>query len=1152
MTRVSGFTHGACRAFTLLAIFFAVWASPSALSAQATSGDLSGTVKDSTGALLSTAKVTIKSESTGVSILAVVNSSGEFHASNLPADKYDVSVTAAGFQPYTLRGVAVDLNKTSNENITLSVGTNQSVEVSADAGVVLDTTTTNLTTTFSNDELSDLPTSSIGGAGQSGVLNASLLSPGVASSGGLGIGVGPSVGGQRPRNNNFEIEGVDNNNKAITGPLVYLPNDSVGSFTLITNQFSPEFGHSSGGQFNTTTVSGTNSFHGRVYEYFQNRNLDAASGIAGGKIPNPKYDNNRYGGQIGGPILKDKLFFFANFERNTIGQNATGYVCVPTVAGLATLTSIAPTYGFSANNLTQFSKYTPLPNFAGGAQVTAANDNACGNQASGGQYLTVTNGKTGTNAASTNIPLGNYQINSPAPTKFDALTTSVDYNVSPKDSLRLRYIYNTEGATDTSGGVSLPVFYTTQPYKFYLFALSEYHTFTPNLTNEFRIGFNRYSNTLTAGNFSYPGLDQFPTFQFYDQGDITVGPDGNAPQFTIQNLYQATENITWLKGKHNLKFGFDGRKYISPQGFTQRARGDYEYAELDQFLHDLAPDANGFAERSTGSQTYYGDQTALYFYGNDTWRISPTITINAGLRYEFTSVPVGERAQQLNIAASVPGLVNFNAPQPTYTSLAPRFGINWAPDSKTSVRAGFGIAYDVLFDNLGTLSFPPQYSSTEDVGSAGYAAYGSANFLKNGGLPPGTGSGTFVYPSTPAGLAAQRAATSAYLPNQVTPYAETYTLTVQRTIGSSFTAELGYVGTRGIHLATQDQINIQPRVTTANKLFTSAGTTVLESGANGTTNLAAISALSNIVPAWLNSGFTSKITSYQPYSSSNYNGMVANLTRRFQKGLQMNLSYTWSKTMDDATDEVFATVLTPRREQNSQCIACDYSRSALDRTNRVSLEMLYDVQAYKHSNNFFLKNVVGNWTISPIYTYESPEYATVLSGDNANLNGDSGAAIDRAIINPTGVRGTGSPVTPVYNSALFANCGVGSTSASTCSGNLVGYSATNPNAYYIQAGAGTLPNGARNTLPVRPIDNVDLAAYKRITFRDRYSVEFGAQAFNVLNHAQYLPGSVDNVNGPSYTSSYNFQTVSSSFFNHPEKEFLNNARTMQLTGKINF
>lgn len=814
--------------------------------------------------------------------------------------------------------------------------------------------------------------------------------------------------------------------------------------------------------------------------------------------------------------------------------------------------SIAPSYGFSSTNVAQFAKYTPLPNFAGGAQVTAANDNACGNQSSGGQFPTVTNGQSGAAAASTNIPLGNYQINAGAPTDFKALTTSLDYNITAKDSLRVRYIFNTESATDTAGGSSLPAFYTTQPYKWHLFALSEYHTFTPNLTNEFRIGFNRYANTLTSGNFTYPGLDQFPTFQFYDQGDITVGPDGNAPQFTIQNLYQATENIGWIHGKHNLKFGFDGRKYISPQGFTQRARGDYEYALLDQFLHDQAPDANGFAERSTGNHTYYGDQTALYFYGNDTWRVSPTVTINAGLRYEFTSVPTGERSQQLNSAASVPGLVTFQAPQPTYTSLAPRFGINWAPDSKTSVRAGFGIGYDVLFDNLGTLSFPPQYSSTEDVNSPGYATYGSANFLKNGGLPPGTGSGTFTYPSTPAGLAAQRAATSAYLPNQVTPYAETYTLTVQRTIGGIYTAEIGYVGTRGIHLATQDQINIQPRVNTANQLFTQSGSTVLQGSGSPTTNLAAISALSNVVPAWLNAGFTSKITSYQPYSSSNYNGMVANLTRRFQKGLQMNLSYTWSKTMDDATDEVFATVLTPRRQQNSQCIACDYSRSALDRTNRVSLEVLYDLQMYKHSSNFFLKNVVGNWTISPIYTYESPEYATVLSGVNSNLNGDSGAAIDRPIINPTGDRSIGTGVNPVYNSALFANCGTGSTTASTCNGNLVGYTAINPNAYYVQAGKGTLPNAARNTLPVRPIDNFDLAAYKRITFFDRYSFEFGAQAFNVLNHAQYTPGSIDNVNGPSYTSSYNFQTVTSSFFNHPEKEFLNNARTMQLTGKINF
>jgi hypothetical protein len=255
---------------------------------------------------------------------------------------------------------------------------------------VLDTTSTNLTTTFSNTEVSELPTAAIGGATgtglQSGVLNLSLLSPGVASTGGLGLGVGPSIGGNRPRNNNFQIEGIDNNNKAVTGPLVYIGNDAIGNATIIANQFSPDFGHSSGGQFNSTIVSGTNKFHGRLYEYFQNRNLNAASGIAGGKVPNPKYDNNRYGGMLGGPIVRDKLFFFAEFERQTLGQNVSTYVCVPTAIGVTTLNSLASSYGFSQTNLQQLTKATPLPNYLGGAQVTDATDNACGTVKSGPQY----------------------------------------------------------------------------------------------------------------------------------------------------------------------------------------------------------------------------------------------------------------------------------------------------------------------------------------------------------------------------------------------------------------------------------------------------------------------------------------------------------------------------------------------------------------------------------------------------------------------------------------------------------------------------------------------------------------------------------------------------------------------------------------------
>ncbi len=1113
---------------------------------QQTSGDFAGTVKDSSGAVIANAQVIATNAATAVPYKATSSGAGEVHIPNLPPGQYNISASAAGFSTFTLNGVQIDLNKTATAVLTMPTGNDvQNVAVSATAGAVLDTTSTNLTQTFQPAELEVLPSATTG----LGVLNLSLLSAGVASSGGIGIGTGPSVGGQRPRNNNFMIEGIDNNDKGVTGPLVYVPNDAVGQFSLITNQFSPEFGHSSGGQFNTNVTSGTNHFHGVLYEYFENRDLNAENLPAGQHLANPRFDFNRYGGEIGGPILRDKLFFFVNYERQTTGQSLQYQICTPTAAGLATLGGIT---GLNATNVAQYLKYTP----ASPSQVSAANDAACFNQATGPQSLSIYPGTSNVGTSPypggndqgavfgsgtpVSIPLGNYVVNAPNFSNFDALTTSGDWTISPTDSFRLRYIYNTEALEDTAA--YLPVFFQALPPRYQFIALSEYHTFTPNLVNEVRIGFNRYSTAYPSGNFTYPGLDSFPNLTFNDLNGINYGPDPNAPQTTIQNLYQLVDNVSWTKGKHTITVGFDGRKYISPQTFTQRVRGDYIYDYLTEYLHDLAPTSQG--QRSTGNFIYYGDQTALYGYANDTWRILPTLTLNYGLRYEFTSVPVGEREQSLNQAASVPGLINFTAPQPGYKNFAPRLGVNYSPDAKTSVRAGFGIAYDVLFDNLGLLSFPPQYSSTDAVGTTpGAPNYGDPNFLTNGGLPPGTGTlATF------ATLADQRAATSAYIPDQRVPYAETWSLGIQRVFASNYTAEARYVGTRGIHLPTQVQLNVTPRVTQANQLFTElSGPTSIQTAANAS-NLDAISSLPNILPQYSAAGFTNALTSYQPYSESNYNGLQTSLQRRFENGFLLNVAYTYSKTMDDATAEVFSTVLTPRRPQDSQNVSADYSRSALDRTHRLTIAAVYDLPYFKHSN-YFLKNAVGNWEVAPIYTYESPEYVTALSNVNSNLNGDS-ASIDRPIINPHGVKGTGSGVSPVYSTTLVGNCSAGVTQ---CTGNLVGYVANNPNAYYIQAGQGTLPNASRNTLPIRPIDDVDVTASKRINITERYAVEFQAQAFNVLNHPQYIPGSLNNINTNSTsTLSTQFQSVSNPAFNQPGLLFNSNARSLQLTAKLNF
>jgi hypothetical protein len=1139
VTRLNGLRSAGIACLTMVLVL----AGAVSTWAQSTSGDIVGTVTDKNGAAISAADVSAKNSATGVITTVKAGAEGNFHIPNLPAGTYDITGSAPGFSPYVLKGFTVNLNNTATATLMLSVGsTSTNVEVSVEGAAVLDTTTVQLQSSFETEELKNFPTASL----PNGVLNLALLVPGVASSGAVGAGTGPSVGGQRPRADNYQIEGIDNNNKSITGPLIYVPNDAVGEFTVVTNQFSPEFGHSAGGQFNSVVTSGTNRIHGEAYEFFQNRNLNAVNAIEGGKTPNPRYDFNRYGGQVGGPIKKDKLFYFANYERQTTGQSISSFLCAPTADGMSALGNVP---NLSSTNLGVFTKYMVVAP----SQVDASADNACFNQTSGPQTLTVYEGTgynsdTGTfgSGIAHAIPLGNFNVQAPNYINFDALTTSGDWTISPKDSFRGRYVYNKYTGIDNNA--ALPAFFQPLPQRWHLIALSEYHNFTPNLINEARLGYNRFSQYYVVGNYTFPGLDAFPNLTMYDMGGYYIGPDSNAPQTTVQNLYQFTDNISWVKGKHSMKFGFDGRKFISPQSFTQRVRGDYQWDNLTEYLHDLAPTA--FGERSTGDFFYYGDQTAFYGYANDVYRITEKLSLNYGLRYEFTSVPVGQRTQILNQAASVPGVITFGVPQPQYHTFLPRFGINYAVNPETSVRAGFGMASDVLYDNLGILSFPPQYSSTNDVGVGNSPNFGDPNFLADGGLPKGTG--TLATFDT---IADQQAATSAYVPNQKLPYAETWTLGVQHVFAKNYTAEVRYVGTRGVHLPTQNQINVQSKTDATHFLPTYISSTPSDAELAGLSNtLASIKARSNRVPAFVTNGanFTGKITTFQPFSYSNYNGMAAGLTRRFEHGFLLDAAYTYSKTMDNATADVFSTVLTPRRPQDPRNMGAEYSRSALDRTNRLTIAGVWDLPYFKQSG-WMMKNIVGNWEIAPIYTYESPEYYTVLSGVNANLNGDS-TQIDRTVFNPNGQKGTGSSVTSLYDSNRAGLCGTDSkgNAISTCSANLVAYQADNPNAEYIVAQAGAMPTSSRNTQPINPINNFDATAIKRFNFTERYAMEFQAQAYNIFNHAQYLPGQIDNITDNGYTAQSAFQTASNAGFNQPGKFFKANARTMQLALKFIF
>src|SRR5581483_1030342 len=554
-------------------------------------------------------------------------------------------------------------------------------------------------------------------------------------------------------------------------------------------------------------------------------------------------------------------------------------------AGLA---AISADPNVSATNLAIFTKYVPV---APSATTCIQYDGHKPGSEGGAQFNTFSAPANGTCAAG-NVEVGDISLVPHAFDNFENFVQSIDFNMSEKDQLRGRFIMNRQDFLDTVPQLS--AFFTTEPVRFYVATLSEYHTFSPSVTNEFRLGFNRYNNTTPAGNFQYPGLDAFPNVTLFDLcGGLDIGPDDNAPQFTIQDFYQVVDNISWSKGKHTFKFGGEYRWYISPQSFTQRSRGDYEWNDTQLYLEDFSPD--NFGQRSSGSTTYYGNEKAIYWFANDTFKATSHMSVNLGLRYEYTTTPIGENRQSLNLISNAPNVIVpqvnqplvFTNPQAPKNNWAPRIGIAYSPGSNgdTSIRAGFGLAYDTLYDNIGILAVPPQVGATRSVTPTATAP----GFLAGGGLPGG-GTGITNIPDQ----ATARALTGNWIPPQVKdPYSVNWNLGVQHSFGKNYTAEINYVGTRGNHLSFQDIINLISPVTPQNQLPTylqAPSQATLDALPNhlcilDPTQSFCASGLESLNPIYgpMNAaGFNgSVLTAFIPAGWSTYHGLQTSLTRRF-------------------------------------------------------------------------------------------------------------------------------------------------------------------------------------------------------------------------------------------------------------------------------
>jgi hypothetical protein len=393
--------------------------------------------------------------------------------------------------------------------------------------------------------------------------------------------------------------------------------------------------------------------------------------------------------------------------------------------------------------------------------------------------------------------------------------------------------------------------------------------------------------------------------------------------------------------------------------------------------------------------------------------------------------------------------------------------------------------------------------------------------------------------------------TSAFIPDQKLPYAIDWNFGIQHIFAKKYTFEIRYLGTRGVHLPVQERINRRAVVTPTNYLptYLSAPTASQLAGLN--LNLGQLlnerDTLSNFYAPL---GFNQNITAFEPIGNSSYNGLALQLTRRFTNNLQFIGSYTWSHNIDDSTAAVFSTLLTPRRAEDFQNLSRERGNSILDRRHRFTLSEVYDAPWFRRSG-WFLKNIPGNWLVSGTYTFETPEYATVQSGVDSNLNGD--AAGDRSIINPSGIATVGSDVYAIDRNENRVPTGAPST---------VAYVAVNPNARYIEAQLGALGNGGRNTLATRHINNFDISLTKKFNITESKRFEFAGQFFNLFNHPQATPGSVNDVTPASTsvtTATHNFLTATRNFlqpsnpaFNDFGAFFSSNPRTIQVVGRFIF
>ena len=998
-------------------------------AAQTFRGAIQGTVTDASGAIVSGAQVTVSNHDTGFARTVTSNDNGEWRVSELPIGIYDVIIKKTGFRTQAVKEVHVDVSSIQRADAQLAPGSvTETVEVTGQAPMV-ESVTNNMGGTLAAEQIQNLPVSGRDFTKLLVMVPGSSGDPsGVADSpGSFGLF---SINGNRGRSNNYLLDGTDmndgyrnlpaiNQGGVFGTPATILPMDALQEVS-ITNSTEAEFGRSSGGTVNIVTKSGSNTLHGSAYEYFRNNGLDARNFFNTTDQPQNVFHNNQYGFSLGGPLVKDKTFWFVSYEGQREGVGIPTLARVPTQAELNQ--AIADNGGV-VNPVTAalLARHPwPTPNHALDSQ---------GN---------------------------NLLASTQASNHVDSIIGKIDHRLSESNFLTGRYYYGNSNQSfplALVGGGILPGFNTVTPTTVNILSLSYTHVFSPRMLMEVRGGYNRFEEQFFPEDKSFDpssiGLNMGTGAQDFGLPTIVVGvPAGgpsnfrstyatlgantSVPRGRTDTNWQLFDNLSYNTGRHNWKFGWEYHRTSVDGFFDSGYRGKLTFGTLDDFIAGI-PGGGRQAQGNSSRQTFQ-DNNSLY--AQDSFHVLQHLTVNYGIRWEYFGV-IGEKRDRFSILDAT-GKLNFvhQLYPKDLNNFAPRASVAWdvRGNAATVVRAGWGMYYDAFSQDffVGQLPFNT-FNSGPAYNGIGPDAI-TFSFSPTGTLAPGAR----VFDPT------SFSATDVFTVDQKirTPYYHVYNLNVEQSLARNLALQVGYVGSQGRKLFRYRDINqINP--------------------ATGTVAL----------PAFI------FVNNFESTANSNYNSLQASLRFRDWHRLTSSLSYTWSHSIDSASD---GQDYVPNATQPDNSFNPGAERASSNFDMRQHLSWTFD---YRLPDIGHLHWLSSGWGIDGVLALAAGQPFNVNYLFENDFNG-SGEFFGRPDLVGNPRTGTSTPNNYLNLAAFKAPCTLDG------SGNCV-------------AGTQHFGNLGRNAFVGPDFKNFDFSVVKENKLSERVKMQVRMDIFNLFNHPNF-------------------------------------------------